>query len=123
MRVTAQARRAQGWWAVDVPEIPGAFTQAKRLDQIPAMVADAVSLLAEVPVDDVEVVVLPMLEGEANESVTEAASASREAAMAQERASQAMRKAVHDLLVDMPMRDVATVLHVSHQRVSQLAKG
>lgn len=32
----------------------GAFTQARRLDQIPAMVADAVSLLEDVPAAEVE---------------------------------------------------------------------
>ncbi|WP_204282714.1 hypothetical protein [Goekera deserti] len=45
------------WWAVSVPEVDGAFTQAKRLDQVPAMVADAVALLAGVPADQVHVIV------------------------------------------------------------------
>lgn len=45
MNVTAQARRRDGWWAVEVPEIPGLFTQAKRLDQIPNMVRDAAVML------------------------------------------------------------------------------
>jgi hypothetical protein len=43
MKVTAQARRTGDWWAVEVPEVDDVFTQANRLDQVPAMVADAVA--------------------------------------------------------------------------------
>lgn len=68
MRVTARAQRSGDWWAVEVPEVPGVFTQARRLDEIPAMVADAVALVASVSADevDVEVVVDPAdaIEGE-----------------------------------------------------------
>ncbi|MEH6797620.1 MAG: hypothetical protein V7694_26225, partial [Rhodococcus sp. (in: high G+C Gram-positive bacteria)] len=55
MKVTAKATRSGQWWAVEVPEVDGAYTQARRLDQIPKMVADAVSLLEDVPADTVEV--------------------------------------------------------------------
>ena len=54
MDVTARVRRRDGWWAVEVPEIPGLFTQAKRLDQIPSMVRDAAGMLG-VKVEDVSV--------------------------------------------------------------------
>lgn len=47
--------RSDDWWAVSDPEVTGAFTQAKRLDQVPAMVADAVSLLTDTPAADVHV--------------------------------------------------------------------
>lgn len=43
--VTAIAERSDGWWAVEVPEIPGLFTQARRLDQIDGMVRDAARML------------------------------------------------------------------------------
>ena len=55
MKVTANAVRDGGWWVVEVPEVDGAFTQARRLDQVPAMVADAVSLLEGIPAGQVEV--------------------------------------------------------------------
>jgi hypothetical protein len=56
MRVTANATRAGNWWAVDVPEVEGLFTQAKRLDLIPAMVVDAAGLLgADVTESEVDV--------------------------------------------------------------------
>ena len=43
--VTAIARRCDGWWAIEVPEIPGLFTQVRRLDQIAAMVKDAAAAI------------------------------------------------------------------------------
>jgi len=46
MNVTAYARPAPGgWWAVEVPDVPGLFTQARELDQIPEMVRDAAEAL------------------------------------------------------------------------------
>ena len=33
MEVTAEVSRSGAWWAVEVPEVPGAFTQAERLDR------------------------------------------------------------------------------------------
>lgn len=57
MNVTAKAQRSGGWWAVEVPEIDGLFTQAKCLGQIPAVVADAAALLEDVSAESVEVTV------------------------------------------------------------------
>ncbi|MDK8650009.1 hypothetical protein QP849_06280 [Alloscardovia omnicolens] len=43
--VTARATHSGKWWAIDVPEIPGLFSQTRRLDQIEAMVKDAAKML------------------------------------------------------------------------------
>lgn len=59
MRVTAAVTRSGRWWAIDVPEVPGVFTQARRLDQVPAMAADAVALMLDIPVGSVTVDVIP----------------------------------------------------------------
>lgn len=59
MRVTALCTRSDGWWAVDVPEVDGAITQARRLDQVPAMVVDAVALLTGEDPTTIEVDVQP----------------------------------------------------------------
>ena len=52
--VTAIAERSDGWWAVEVPEIPGLFTQARCLDQIDGMVRDAARMLGR-EISDVRV--------------------------------------------------------------------
>lgn len=55
MRVAAEITRSGEWWAIQVPEMPGVFTQARRLEQVPEMVRDAVALMADVDEDSVEV--------------------------------------------------------------------
>ena len=57
MNVTAVCERSGDWWAVSVPEVEGAFTQAKRLDQVPGMVADAIEVLTGTPAAQVSVTV------------------------------------------------------------------
>lgn len=46
--MTAVCTRAGDWWAVSVPEVEGAFTQVRQLDEVPGMVAEVVSLLRDV---------------------------------------------------------------------------
>lgn len=43
--LTARCTASGGWWAIEVPEVQGLFTQARRLDQVPAAVLDAAALL------------------------------------------------------------------------------
>ncbi|MGH3562484.1 MAG: hypothetical protein ACRDTN_11960 [Mycobacterium sp.] len=124
MRVTAKATRSGQWWAVEVPEVEGAFTQARRLDQVPAMVADAVHLLTGVPVGEIEVEVGdvdlgdPQVLAEAREARERVAAAAR----SQEDAARASRRAVARLRArGLSVRDVGVILDVSPQRVSQLA--
>ncbi|WP_248580038.1 hypothetical protein [Nocardioides sp. InS609-2] len=58
MKVTAYVTQTDGWWAIEVPAV-GVFTQAKALDQVPGMVADAIHImLEEVAASDVEVAVV-----------------------------------------------------------------
>lgn len=38
-------RREGAWWALEVPEVPGAFTQAANVVQIPYMAAEAIELI------------------------------------------------------------------------------
>ncbi len=45
---TAVATRDEGWWTISVKEVPGLFTQTRRLDQIEDMVRDALILFPEV---------------------------------------------------------------------------
>jgi hypothetical protein len=47
---------------VEVPEIEGLYTQARRLDQVTEMVLDGASLLTDRPESDFEVEVVPILD-------------------------------------------------------------
>lgn len=123
MKVTATAHRSGDWWAIEVPEVRGVHTQVKRLDQAAAMAADAVALMLETDPADIDVTVNPVLNEEAAAVVARALKAAQAARQAQEDASAAMRLAVTRLreAEHLTARDVASLLGVSHQRVSQLA--
>lgn len=123
MDVTAVCVRSGDWWAVTVPEVDGGFTQARRLEQVPEMVADLVHLATDTPAEEVRVTVQPHLEDEAMLSLWEEAALTQEAArQRQEEAARQARKAVTELRAQgLSVRDVAVLLHVSPQRVSQLA--
>ncbi|GAB3161667.1 hypothetical protein GCM10027059_12420 [Myceligenerans halotolerans] len=123
MKVTATAHRSGDWWAIEVPEVRGVHTQVKRLDQAAAMAADAVALMLETDPADIDVTVNPVLNEEAAAVVARALQAAQAARQAQEDASAAMRLAVTRLreAEHLTARDVASLLGVSHQRVSQLA--
>lgn len=45
---TARATREENWWTVTVDEVAGLFTMARRLDQIPDQVRDALALFPEI---------------------------------------------------------------------------
>lgn len=65
MNVTAKATRVGTWWTVEVPEVEGVFTQARRLDQVEAQVIDAVRTMVEDATAEVVVRVVPALDGAA----------------------------------------------------------
>ena len=124
MKVTAQATRSGDWWAVEVPEVKGVFTQVKRLEQAPSMVRDAVSLMTDVAPEEVEVSVVPSLDdGDVGALLDSLREANRVAQEAQRQACSQARDLVRRLRVDyqLPVRDVAVLLDISHQRVSQLS--
>lgn len=76
---TAKATRDEGWWTVEVEEVPGLFTQTKRLDQIPDMVRDALTLFPEVEDDPATAKIVVVPQGEMGQW-SQAVRAKREAA-------------------------------------------
>lgn len=122
MKVTAHAVRSDGWWAVDVPEAPGVFTQARRLDQVPTMVADAVSLVTGIPPEEVDVELAPELPPRVTKDLARARAAQDRADEAAREAATVKREIVRQLREDagMSVRDVGIVVGISPQRVSQL---
>jgi len=119
---TATAERGEGWWAIRVVELPGVFSQARRLDRIEAMARDAIALLLDIPSDSFDVTVREVLSDEAGRVVAAAIQARAEALERQELASATSREAVRTLTrLGLPQRDIGRLLGLSHQRVGQLA--
>ena len=118
---TAIAERSHGWWAITVPELPGVFSQARRIERVESMARDAISLLLDVPADSFDVVVREALDPEVEAVVAEAIQARSEALDRQRVAAATSREAVRALdRLGLPQRDIGRLLHLSHQRVAQL---
>ena len=116
--VTAIARRCDGWWAIEVPEIPGLFTQVRRLDQVAAMVKDAAATL-NVEVNGVKVT--PKLSEQDELMLQRMLDAKSAAIKTQEEASMLMRETVRILRNQgLTVRDVAELTGVTPQRISSL---
>ena len=119
--LTARSTRSGGWWAVEVPEVQGLFTQARRLDQVTAAVLDAAALLTGRPESDFDVVVVPVLDADDLSVVRDARERRAELAEAERAAARASRAAVARLRAEgLTVRDVAEIMGMSPQRVSQL---
>lgn len=118
---SVNVRRSGAWWAIDVADLPGVFSQARRLDQAKAMARDAIASFLDVPADSFEVTVRPELEKSVNDVVAHAQIAKGDAIAYQAKASAAQRKAVRELTArGYTTRDIGDLLEISHQRVAQL---
>lgn len=114
---TASCTRSGKWWAITVPELPGVFSQARRLDQVEAMTRDAIATLLDVAPESFEIEVRP----EVPEAVATARQARAKLAEAEQSAEQATTAAVQALVEQgYTVRDAGSLLGISPQRVSQL---
>ena len=121
VKVTAVAERSGSWWAVRVPEVPGVFTQARRLDQVPSMAADAVAALLGLDPATVAVDLQPVLDPSVSERLREARTERMRADELAKAAAEKLRRVARTLADDgLPERDIGAILGVSHQRAHQL---
>jgi predicted RNase H-like HicB family nuclease len=121
-KYTARCRRSDGWWAIEVLELQGVFSQARRLDQIEAMARDAIALFLDVPDSSFDVSVEPVLPQDIEADLKAANAARSLADDAGREAKEAVRnvtRRLHDEL-GLTVRDAGAILGVSHQRAQQL---
>ena len=120
-RVTAV--RSGRWWAIEVPDLRGIHSQARRLDQVEAMAREAIALILAVPEDSFDVSIQTDLAslGALQASIEEALKAREAAELAQDRASTTMRHAVGEIRSSgYTSRDAGVLLGLSNQRISQI---
>ncbi|WGH20095.1 HicB-like antitoxin [Gordonia phage Tarzan] len=120
MDITAQVRRSGDWWAIEVPEVPGLFTQARRLDQVVDTVRGAAADLG-VDIDDI-VVDIKIIDTNVDH---EAIALVREHLAALERMQRQVANESRHLATQLreqglSVRDAGYLMGVSPQRVSQL---
>lgn len=117
--------RSGNWWAIEIPDLPGAFSQARRLDQVEGMARELIALMMAVDereVGDLDVHVEPPaafrdLLAALEESVAAATDAKTTEIETRREVVEKLRQA------GLPTRDVGALIGVSHQRVSQILAG
>lgn len=124
----ANVHREGKWWLVEVPAIDG-LTQARRLSEAQLMARELVAVTLGVPLSEVEVEVEVGFRAigrltDLPERVKQIASDRAQARALDARAASSSEQLAKELVeAGVPLRDIGTVLGVSHQRVHQLVGG
>lgn len=119
-RITAT--RSGDWWSLASPDVPGAFSQCRRLSQAEDVMRDAIAGVLDVAEDSFTVERDVRLEGSAAERLVQALELGDAADDATDQAFRARADAARRLVDECSLsyRDVADLLGISHQRVSQI---
>jgi predicted XRE-type DNA-binding protein len=116
--------REDRWWMVAVPEL-GGVTQARRLDEVERMAREYIAVSTDVPLSKVAVEVTGIeADGQDLLEAKTLVDGLRRRAKDLEALVAELTREVASALTDasVPVRDVSSVLGVSHQRVSQLVQ-
>jgi hypothetical protein len=118
-----EVERDGRWWTIRIPDV-GGLTQARRLGEVDFMARDYLALATHTPIERIVVHVVSIdipdwgdINSKARQLVEERKSATEKLAEAQESVGQYARDLV---ALKVPIRDVAELLELSFQRVSQL---
>jgi predicted RNase H-like HicB family nuclease len=117
---TAQAQRSGEWWAISVPEVPGVFSQAKRLDRVADTARDAIALFLDVPPASFDVSVEPVVASELQGELEKLKQLRAESDRAAADYAAQMRSFVARTATELSQRDVAALVMVSFQRINQI---
>lgn len=120
--INATATRCDGWWTADFTVNGHEYgTQARRLDQLEAMIKDAAALMTEQPEESFTVTIEP--HGLPLGAIDRYKNAAKTAEEAERELSNSSRTAVQLLTkAGLSMRDIGSLMGLSTQRVSQLAR-
>jgi len=120
-RVEVERGRTGRWWLIDVPGVPAAHSQARRLDQAEDVARDLIALLTDADPGSFDVDIAVQLPAEVRADLDRAEELRQEAARSQHEAAALARSAARRLHDDgLPLRDIGKLLQVSHQRAHQL---
>jgi predicted RNase H-like HicB family nuclease len=118
------ALKRGGWWLLTSPDAPGAVSQVRTLGQAEEHAREAIAFVLGVAEDSFELTVVPELPKTLQAKVSRAKQGIRDLEALQREAGAMSREAVQELAAaGFKGREIAVVLGVSPQRVSQLAKG
>lgn len=113
------------WWMVEIPELDG-LTQARRLDEVETMAREYIAVTLDVALSKVAVDVSGIeVDGQDWLSPKTLVGTLRKQAQEVEDLAAAITREIAATLTQakVPLRDVSSVLGLSHQRVSQIVHG
>lgn len=121
MRYEAEVTREGRWWMVSVPSI-GALTQARHVAEIPLMARELVAVHEGRKLEDVDVDIgYRDINGVAGGRVSDLLADREVAETVARTVAERTSRLVRDLVqAGVPLREVAELIGVSHQRVHQL---
>lgn len=119
-----EVTRDERWWMIHIPEIDG-LTQARRIDEIEDMARSFIAVDTDTPLPDVHIIItginVPEL-GDVRADALYVKGLREHAAELEDRAVRDSAGYARRLTAaGVPVRDVAELLDISPQRVSQLA--
>lgn len=115
------ARRWKRGWELHIDGV--GVTQSKTLADAQRMIRDYIALDHEIPADSFGVEIVPEIDDALDKEILEARAAVKKAETAQREAGEFSRQVARKLRArSLTGRDIAAVLRVSPQRVSQLLK-
>jgi DNA-directed RNA polymerase specialized sigma subunit len=115
------ARRWRGGWELHITGV--GVTQSRNLADAGAMVRDYISLDLDVPEDSFDVRITPEVGNGVDQKIKQTQEEIDAAARAQRRAAESSRALVGELRgLGLSGKDMAAVLGITPQRVSQLAR-
>lgn len=120
-----EVHRDGRWWMIVVPELDQ-VTQARRISEIEDMARSLIAISTDAPMADVAVQVTSITLSDGDDvlgSAEQIQKLRRQAHTLEATATDAVREyALKLTAAGVPVRDAATLLHISPQRVSQLTK-
>jgi predicted RNase H-like HicB family nuclease len=122
-RVNAEWDNA-GWWTVTVPDVSGAITQSRRLEQVPNDAAEAISIQTGLEVDPSKLEIIPIVQDDDND--LSPAEVRQLRAEAEQLAAKALDRTA-TLVIRLhrrgfALRDIGSLAGISYQRAQQIVK-
>lgn len=121
MKVTAKVTRSGRWWAIEIPEVQGAYSQARRLNEVPVEAAEAVATVLDIDPGDIDVEISVNYDP-ASEAAKVRTDLEKALAAMQEASNQMAQLARNMKSDGLTVREIGTVMGVSPQRAQQLTK-
>ena len=122
-RYRVTATRAGKWWVLQGDAVPNAITQVKKLSDAPEWIAEALSMVLKKTVAPEQIDIAIEVEPHVQAEIERTRTAILELAQIQENVAIQSRALVRNLnSMQMTGVDIAAVLQISPQRVSQLLK-